>query len=355
MNAHEEGRKQMSMTEDRVLVQEYLAHEHLPRQISDQEQESLRSEIKALLTAENAVMVAHYYTDRAIQALAEETGGFVSDSLEMARFGNRHPAQTLVVAGVRFMGETAKILNPEKRVIMPTLEATCSLDIGCPADEFAAFCDQHPERTVVVYANTSAEVKARADWVVTSSIALDIVDYLDRRGEKILWAPDRHLGEYIQRQTGADMLLWQGACIVHEEFKGIGLASLKKAHPQAAVLVHPESPMSMIELADVVGSTTQLIKASQTLPNDTFIVATDNGIFYKMQQLSPHRKFIEAPTAGSGATCRSCAHCPWMALNSLENLRDALRHPCAHEIDVRPEIRARALVPLQRMLTFNRS
>ncbi len=342
----------MNSIQDRVLVQEYLAHEHQPREIDLAEQEALKAEIKQLLREQNAVIVAHYYTDEQIQALAEETGGCVSDSLEMARFGNRHPAQTLVVAGVRFMGETAKILNPEKRVIMPTLEATCSLDIGCPVEEFSAFCDQHPGRTVVVYANTSAAVKARADWVVTSSIALDIVAHLDRLGQRILWAPDKHLGGYIQRETGADMLLWDGACIVHEEFKGIGLAKLKQLHPDAAILVHPESPLAMVEQADVVGSTSQLIKASQELPNSTFIVATDNRIFYKMQQLSPHKTFIEAPTAGSGATCRSCAHCPWMALNSLENLRDALRDGRGHEIEVDAALRERALIPLQRMLDF---
>jgi quinolinate synthase len=249
------------------------------------------------------------------------------------------------------MGETAKILSPEKRVLMPTLEATCSLDIGCPIEEFSDFCDQYPDHTVVVYANTSAAVKARADWVVTSSIALDIVRHLDKRGEKILWAPDQHLGNYIKAQTGAEMVMWQGSCIVHEEFKGQGLVDLKKIYPGAAILVHPESPTSMIELADAVGSTTQLIKASQTLPNDTFIVATDNGIFYKMKQLSPEKTFIEAPTAGSGATCRSCAHCPWMAMNDLESLYQTLLNE-SNEVLVDAALREKALVPLDRMLNF---
>ena len=205
----------MTRVEDRILVQEHLAHQAEPKTLSDDEKANLESRIRAALKAQDAVLVAHYYTDPDIQRLAEETGGCVADSLEMARFGNQHKASTVVVAGVRFMGETAKILNPEKRVLMPTLEATCSLDIGCPADEFSAFCDQHPDRTVVVYANTSAAVKARADWVVTSSIALKVVDYLDSQGEKILWAPDKHLGSYVQRETGADVLLWDGACIVH--------------------------------------------------------------------------------------------------------------------------------------------
>jgi quinolinate synthase len=271
----------------------------------------------------------------------------------MARFGANQDAETLVVAGVKFMGETAKILSPEKTILMPTLEATCSLDIGCPIDEFSAFCDQYPERKVVVYANTSAAVKARADWVVTSSIALDVVEHLVEQGEKIIWAPDQHLGGYIQRETGADMILWDGACIVHEEFKAKGILDLKTVYPNAAILVHPESPESVVEIADVVGSTSQLLNATKNMPNETFIVATDRGIFYKMKQASPKKRFIEAPTAGSGASCRSCAHCPWMALNSLEMLRNALRDGSG-EIHIPEETRLKALIPLQRMLNFQR-
>lgn len=341
----------MSTIEDRVLVQEYLAHEKIPSDLDKQQTAELKDKIKALLIQQNAVIVAHYYTDAVIQALAEETGGCVSDSLEMARFGSTHAASTLLVAGVRFMGETAKILSPDKKVLMPTLEATCSLDIGCPIEEFSDFCDQYPDHTVVVYANTSAAVKARADWVVTSSIALDVVEYLDKKGEKVLWAPDKHLGSYIQKVTGAEMVMWDGACIVHEEFKGQGLAELKKLYPDAAVLVHPESPASMVELADAVGSTTQLIKASQTLANEQFIVATDNGIFYKMKQLSPEKTFIEAPTAGSGAECRSCAHCPWMAMNGLQNIYQTLLTG-ENEVLVEQALREQALKPLNRMLSF---
>ena len=225
-----------------------------PAPLAPAEKAALKQRIRELLKEKQAVLVAHYYVDSDIQDLAEETGGCVSDSLEMARFGRDHPAQTLVVAGVRFMGETAKILSPEKTVLMPDLDATCSLDLGCPADQFSAFCDAHPDRTVVVYANTSAAVKARADWMVTSSIGLKIVEHLHKQGKKILFGPDRHLGDYIQRQTGADMLLWQGSCVVHDEFKAIELELLKKEHPQAKVLVHPESPPAVIALADVVGS-----------------------------------------------------------------------------------------------------
>ena len=324
-----------------------------PKPLTDEQKAQHKSRIKQLLQDRNAVLVAHYYTDPEIQALAEETGGCVSDSLEMARFGSQHSADTLIVAGVKFMGETAKILTPEKTVLMPTLEATCSLDLGCPADKFSAFCDAHPDRTVVVYANTSAAVKARADYVVTSSMALELVEHLDSQGKKILWGPDRHLGAYIEKQTGADMIMWQGACVVHDEFKSKALEQLKAQYPSAAVLVHPESPANVIELADAVGSTSQLIKASQTLDNDTFIVATDKGIFYKMQQMSPNKTFIEAPTGGNGATCRSCAHCPWMAMNGLAAIEDALATGGkAHEIFVDAKLGERAMLPLNRMLDF---
>jgi len=286
-----------------------------------------------------------------LQDLAEETGGCVSDSLEMARFGRDHAAKTLVVAGVRFMGETAKILSPDKTILMPDLDATCSLDLGCPVDEFTAFCDAHPDRTVVVYANTSAAVKARADWMVTSSIGLDIVKHLHEQGQKIIWAPDRHLGGYIQQQTGADMLLWQGSCMVHDEFKGIELDLLRAEHPQAKVLVHPESPAAVVAQADVVGSTSQLIAAAVSLDAKEFIVATDNGILHKMRQAAPGKVFIEAPTAGNSATCKSCAHCPWMAMNGLQNLIDVLESG-TNEIHVEPATREKAVTCINRMLDF---
>ena len=324
-----------------------------PTKHSDQNKR-LYTEVCKLLQQRNASLIAHYYVDEALQKMAEETGGFVGDSLEMARFGSQKESAILVVAGVRFMGETAKILSPKKTVLMPTLEATCSLDIGCPIEEFAPFCDAHPDRTVVVYANTSALVKARADWVVTSSIAVDVVEHLSDQGKKVLWAPDKHLGRYVAEKTGADMLLWDGACIVHEEFKARGLRQLQHIYPEAVTLVHPESPVSVRELSDVIGSTSQLIKAAQEMPNEQFIVATDKGIFYKMQQLAPHKTFIEAPTAGKGATCRSCAHCPWMALNALENLKNSLEHNL-NEIELETNLINKAILPLQRMLRFKES
>ena len=315
------------------------------------ERAALKARIQALMKAQDAVLVAHYYTSADLQDLAEETGGCVSDSLEMARFGHAHKARTLIVAGVKFMGETAKILNPEKRVLMPDLNADCSLDLACPADEFSAFCDAHPDRVSVVYANTSAAVKARADWVVTSGIAVRIVQYLHLQGHKLLWAPDRHLGEYVQRITGADMLLWQGSCVVHEAFKAEALVKLRVAHPNAAVLVHPESPEAVIAQADVVGSTTQIIDAARRLPNREFIVATDNGIFHKMRAAAPGKVFIEAPTAGEGATCISCAHCPWMAMNGLRKLARVLETG-DNEIFIEESIRAQAALSIQKMLDF---
>jgi quinolinate synthase len=323
----------------------------VPLALSPVERVKARERAAELLRAKGAVLVAHYYVDGDIQDLALATGGIVADSLEMARFGRDHAAQTLVVAGVRFMGESAKILSPHKRVLMPDLDATCSLDLGCPPEPFAAFCDAHPDRKVVVYANTSAAVKARADWMVTSSCALAIVNHLKEQGQKILWAPDRHLGRYIQDQTGADMLLWNGACIVHDEFKGLELELLRRQHPGALVLVHPESPKSVVEQADVVGSTTQLLNAVVKGSAPAYIVATDNGILHRMRQLAPGKLLIEAPTAGTSATCKSCAHCPWMAMNALQGVVACLESGSG-EIQVDEPVRAKALGCIERMLDF---
>jgi quinolinate synthase len=310
-----------------------------------------RERARELLAQHDAVLVAHYYVDGELQDLALATGGCVADSLEMARFGRDHPARTLVVAGVRFMGETAKILSPEKRVLMPDLQATCSLDLGCPAGPFARFCDANPDRTVVVYANTSAAVKARADWMVTSSCAVPIVTHLKERGQKVLWAPDRHLGRYVQQQTGADMLLWDATCVVHDEFKGIELELLRQEHPGAKVLVHPESPESVIRQADLVGSTTQLLRAVVDMDAPEFIVATDAGLFHRMRQLAPGKTLFEAPTAGASATCKSCAHCPWMAMNSLRTLVECLSGN-AQPIELEADVIRDARTCIERMLDF---
>ena len=310
-----------------------------------------------LMRRNDAVLVAHYYTPRAMQELAEATGGCVADSLEMARFGSRHPASTIMVAGVRFMGETAKILTPGKRVLMPNLEATCSLDISCPPEEFARFRRDHPERAVVVYANTSAAVKAQADWVVTSSIAIEVIDRLDADGERILWAPDKYLGAYLKRRTGADMLMWNGSCVVHEEFKGRGLRAMRATHPDASVLAHPESPPDVLAQADFVGSTSQIIGAAKRSKAKTLIVATDQGLFHKLSLAAPDKRFLIAPTGGEGAGCKSCARCPWMGMNGLRSLVDALERidggqAGLHEILVAEDDIAGARAGLNRMLEF---
>ena len=316
-------------------------------------EQSIENSIKDALKQNNATLVAHYYVSSDLQTLAEESGGIVSDSLEMARFGQNSDADTIIVAGVKFMGETAKILSPEKRVLVLDTEANCSLDLSCPIDEFSKFCDQNSDHVVVVYANTSAEVKARADWVVTSGSALKVVQKLHDEGKKVLWAPDKHLGHYVQSMTGVEMLMWDGACIVHEAFKAEGIERLKEIHPEAGILVHPESPKEVIALADIVGSTTQLINAAASRPENTFIVATDNGIFHKMKEAAPHKKFIEAPTMGEGADCESCAHCGWMAMNNLEKCLDTL-NTGNNEILINNQIIDKAKNSIQRLLDFTK-
>ncbi len=340
----------LSPTETNKMPVEVPEHPHWP-QLSESDKQQLTTRIKRLLNEQDASLVAHYYTSPELQVLAEECGGCVADSLEMARFGSKVKSNTLVVCGVRFMGETAKIINPEKRILMPDLDATCSLDLGCEAEAFSQFCDNHPDRTVVVYANTSAEVKARADWVVTSGIALPIVKHLAEQGKKILWAPDKHLGRYVEQMSGADILLWDGSCVVHEEFKSVALKRIRSIHPDAAVLVHPESPQEVIDQADVVGSTTALIKAVSSMENLEFIVATDRGIFHKMREQAPNKLLIECPTAGDGGACQSCAHCPWMEMNSLQSLAETLESG-RNTIEINADLRERALRPVQRMLDF---
>ena len=321
--------------------------------LDDIERINLKEKIKKKLKQHGAVIVSHYYTDSDLQLLADETGGRVSDSLDMARFGYESNSKTLVVCCVKFMGETAKILNPEKRILMPDLNANCSLDIGCPEDEFSKFCDAHPDHVVVVYANTSAAVKARADWMVTSGSAVDVIKYLGANNKKIIWAPDKYLGDYVQKKSGAEMLIWQGSCVVHEEFKGNELESLRKIHPDAKVLVHPESPSSVIAQADMVGSTTAIIKAVAGMDAKKFIVATDKGIFHKMQEAANNKILIEAPTAGKGAACISCAHCPWMAMNSLRKLLHILETG-KNEIFVEKNIINRARGSIEKLLKFTR-
>ena len=340
----------------RNIIPNHLLEKHqaklLKRKVYDADDlKLLKKSIKSLLDEKNGVLISHYYVDKEIQELTEDLGGCVSDSLQMAKFGQSSEADLLVVSGVKFMGETSKILSPEKTILMPTLEATCSLDLGCPEEDFKKFCEEHPDREIVVYANTSAEVKALADWVVTSSIALEVVEHLHSQGKKIIWAPDKHLGKYIEDYTGADMILWDASCIVHDEFKYQGLSDMKKLHPDAGVLVHPESPMEVIKLADAVGSTSQILQAAKNLDFNKFIVATDKGIFYQLEKNNPKKVFFEAPTAGNGAQCKSCSQCPWMGLNSLENLEKTLLD-MKNIINVSEEIIQKAQISLNRMTSF---
>ena len=308
--------------------------------------------IKQLLLKNNAKIIAHYYVDEQVQRLAEDTGGFVGDSLEMARYGSKQKETTLIVAGVKFMGETAKILNPDKKVLMLDIEATCSLDTGCDYTEFKEFCDAHNDREVVVYANTSAKVKSISDWVVTSSIAVPLIEHLTSLGKKLIWAPDKYLGNYVIDTTGADMLLWDGSCIVHEEYKTIELKNMIAKHPDCDVLVHPESPRSIIQLANTVGSTTKLIEASKASKKKYIIVATEKGILYQMKKFSPNKIFLEAPTEGEGATCKSCGRCPWMNLNIVQKLLDVFNAK-TNEIILSRDIINKAKKPIDRMINFN--
>ena len=340
----------------RNIIPNHLLEKHQAKLVKNKVYDAddlklLKKSIKSLLDEKNGVLISHYYVDKEIQELTEDLGGCVSDSLQMAKFGQNSEADLLVVSGVKFMGETSKILSPEKTILMPTLEATCSLDLGCPEEDFKKFCEEHPDREIVVYANTSAEVKALADWVVTSSIALEVVEHLHSQGKKIIWAPDKHLGKYIEDYTGADMILWDASCIVHDEFKYQGLSDMKKLHPDAGVLVHPESPMEVIKLADVVGSTSQILQAAKNLDFNKFIVATDKGIFYQLEKNNPKKVFFEAPTAGNGAQCKSCSQCPWMGLNSLENLEKTLLD-MKNIINVSEETIQKAQISLNRMTSF---
>jgi quinolinate synthase len=311
----------------------------------------MTNEIKTLLQQKNATLVAHYYVASELQDLAEETGGFVGDSLEMARFGKNSNADIIIVAGVRFMGETAKILSPEKKVLVLDKNATCSLDEGCDATKFSEFCKQHPDREVVVYANTSAQVKAIADWMVTSSIAVRVVNHLKNQNKKIIWAPDKHLGNYVKEQTNADMLLWDGSCIVHEKFKAEGILNLKNKYPDAKILVHPESPKEVIKVADFVGSTTGIINFCQQDLATIFIIATENGIFHKIKQLRPDAKIIEAPRMGESAECESCAICEWMKLNNMEKLLNTLKNE-TNEIILDNQVITQAQQSIIKLLEF---
>lgn len=341
---------------DIVMPQEF----ELPAKLSAQELEkdsSLFEQAKEAIKKHKALLIAHYYTTPIIQRLAEETGGFIGDSLEMARVGKESPLNTVVVAGVRFMGETAKILSPEKTILMPDMGAECSLDLCCKGSELKRIKEAHPNATVVAYANTSAEVKAMSDWIVTSSLAVELADYLKGRGEEILWVPDRHLGGYIANNAKTQVITWPGRCIVHDSFEAKEIAKLKEQNPQAKLLVHPESPAEVVALADKVGSTSQLLAFTKTDDAQTYLVATERGIFYKMQQACPNKTFIEAPVGPRpGVSSLDGAKCPWMALNTLEKIIESLEGDeqvkAKHSIEVDESVRVDAMKPLDRMLKF---
>lgn len=304
----------------------------------------LVAEIKRLKKEKNAVVLAHYYTIGEIQDLAD----FIGDSLALARIAEKLDNDIIVMCGVHFMGETVKILCPDKKVLVPDLNAGCSLADSCPAPELEKFIEEHPGHTVISYVNTSAAVKALTDIVVTSGNAMDIVNSLPA-DEKIIFGPDRNLGNYINSQTGREMILWDGACHVHEQFSLEKILELKKQHPEAKVLVHPECPKPIRLVADKVGSTAVLLKWAEECEFDSFIVATESGILHEMRRRCPQKTFIPAPPADSTCACNDCS---FMKLNTMEKLRDCLRD-LAPAIEVDPKVAARAVRPIERMLALS--
>ena len=304
----------------------------------------IREEIEKLKREKNAVILGHYYQRSEVQDLAD----FVGDSLALAQWAARTEADIIVMCGVHFMGETAKVLCPQKKVLVPDLAAGCSLADSCPADAFERFVREHPGYTVISYVNTTAAVKALTDVVVTSTNARQIVESFPQ-DEKIIFGPDRNLGNYINAVTGRQMLVWDGACHVHEQFSVEKIVETKRLHPDALVLAHPECKGSVLKLADVVGSTAALLKYAVRHPEHTYIVATEAGILHEMRKQCPQTTFIPAPPSDS--TC-ACNECSYMRLNTLEKLRDCLRDE-SPEITVDPAIAARAVRPIERMLEIS--
>ena len=305
---------------------------------------NIKEEIRRMCQEKNAVIMAHYYTDGEIQDMAD----FVGDSLALAQKAATTDADIIVMCGVHFMGETSKILCPDKKVLVPDLEATCSLAESCPADKFAEFVAQHPGHTVISYVNTTAATKAVTDIVVTSSNAREIVESLPQ-DTPIIFGPDRNLGGYINSITGRNMLLWDGACHVHEKFSVEKIIELKKQYPDAKVLVHPECKGTVVKLADKVGSTAALLKYSINDSSDTFIVATESGILHEMQKACPDKTFIPAPPSDS--TC-ACNECSYMKLVTMQKLYDCLKNE-APEIHVDAQVAEKAIVSINRMLEIS--
>ena len=305
---------------------------------------NIKEEIRRMCQEKNAVIMAHYYTDGEIQDIAD----FVGDSLALAQKAATTNADIIVMCGVHFMGETSKILCPDKKVLVPDLEATCSLAESCPADKFAEFVAQHPDYTVISYVNTTAATKAVTDIVVTSSNAREIVESLPQ-DTPIIFGPDRNLGGYINSITGRNMLLWDGACHVHEKFSVEKIIELKNQYPDAKILVHPECKGAVVKLADKVGSTAALLKYSINDSSDIFIVATESGILHEMQKACPEKTFIPAPPSDS--TC-ACNECSYMKLVTMQKLYDCLKNE-APEIHVDAEVAEKAIVSINRMLEIS--
>lgn len=306
--------------------------------------EKLIEKINVLKKEKNAIILAHYYQEPEIQDIAD----FVGDSLALAQWATKTTADIIVLCGVHFMGETAKILSPEKRVFIPDLEAGCSLADSCPADEFEKFIRQHPNHTVISYVNTTAAVKALTDIVVTSTNAKQVVDLLPK-DEKIIFGPDKNLGDYINKLTGREMLLWNGSCHVHEQFSMEKIKELKKQYPKALLLAHPECPKYLLEIADHIGSTSSILKFATDSDNKQFIVATESGILHQMQKENSEKEFIPAPPEDS--TC-ACNECFYMRMNTLQKLYSCLENEYP-EIFIEEDVRIKAVKPIERMLEIS--
>lgn len=305
------------------------------------------AEIARLKKEKNAVLLVHYYQIAEIQDIAD----YIGDSLGLSQQAAKTDADMIVFAGVRFMAETAKILSPNKKVVLPDFNAGCSLEESAPYAEFKAFKDQHPDHIVISYVNCSAELKTLTDVVCTSSNAVKIVESFPKE-QKIIFAPDKNLGGYINRVTGRNMLLWDGACMVHETFSGKMITDLKAKHPNAEVVAHPESEESVLKLADYIGSTTGLLKHVINSPQKEFIVATESGILHQMRKSAPEKKFYVAPTSKNGHACKACSDCPHMKLNTLEKLYLCLRDETP-EINLPAEMLADARKPIDKMLELS--
>ena len=305
---------------------------------------ALVAAIELLKQQRNAVVLAHYYQSPDIQDIAD----FIGDSLELSRKAANTSADVIVFCGVHFMAETAKILSPEKTVVIPDLDAGCSLADDCPADAFAAFRQQHPDHFVVSYINCTAAVKAQSDLICTSSNAVDLVNQLPK-DQPILFAPDQNLGRWVQRQSGRDLTLWPGRCIVHETFSEEAVLQLKLEHPNAEVIAHPECQENLLDLANFIGSTSKLLNYTETSGSDTFIVLTEPGIIHQMQQRVPHKTLLEVP----GLDGCSCNACPYMRLNTLQKLYDCL-NTLEPAIEMEENLRIKALLPMKKMLEMSR-